>query len=77
MRIAQISSPHESTPPEKYGGIERIVSLLTEGLVARGHEAFRELLHDMHEGRMRRLVRAGFTQEQAKTLSDLHTPNFM
>src|SRR5437867_12444621 len=38
MRIAQISSPHESTPPEKYGGIERIVSLLTEGLVARGHE---------------------------------------
>jgi len=38
MRIAQISTPHERTPPEKYGGIERIVSLLTEGLHARGHD---------------------------------------
>lgn len=38
MRIAQVSTPHESTPPEKYGGIERVVSLLTEGLQERGHE---------------------------------------
>jgi TusA-related sulfurtransferase len=45
--------------------------------VARGHGAFRELLATMHEGRMRRLRSAGFTAEQATTISDLHTPNFM
>lgn len=45
--------------------------------VARGHEAFRELLVTMHEGRIRRLRSAGFTDEQAATISDLHTPNFM
>ena len=38
MHIAQISTPHERTPPELYGGTERIVFLLTEGLRARGHE---------------------------------------
>ena len=45
--------------------------------VARGHEAFRELLHTMHASRVKRLEHAGFTTEQATTLSDLHTPNFM
>jgi len=38
MRIAQVSTPHESTPPERYGGIERVVSLITEKLVERGHD---------------------------------------
>lgn len=45
--------------------------------VAQGHDAFRELLTSMHEGRMRRLRTAGFTAGQAQTISDLHTPNFM
>jgi TusA-related sulfurtransferase len=45
--------------------------------VARGHEAFRALMHEMHQNRVRRLGHAGFTPEQAQTLSDLHTPNFM
>jgi hypothetical protein len=45
--------------------------------VARGHEAFRQLLVEMHEGRLKRLAHAGFTPEQARVLSDLHTPNFM
>ena len=45
--------------------------------IARGHDAFRELLHTMHESRVKRLEHAGFTTEQANTLSDLHTPNFM
>ena len=45
--------------------------------VSRGHDAFRELLVTMHEGRIRRLRTAGFTAEQAATISDLHTPNFM
>jgi hypothetical protein len=45
--------------------------------VSRGHDAFRELLDTMHENRVRRLESAGFSPTQAKTLSDLHTPNFM
>lgn len=45
--------------------------------VARGHDSFRDLLATMHEGRIRRLRTAGFTAEQAMTISDLHTPNFM
>ena len=38
MRIAQIAPLCESVPPRFYGGTERIVSHLTEELVARGHE---------------------------------------
>ncbi len=38
MRIAQVSPLWFSVPPKKYGGIERVVSLLTEELVRRGHE---------------------------------------
>jgi len=45
--------------------------------VARGHEAYRELLETMHTSRVRRLGHAGFTVAQAETISDLHTPNFM
>lgn len=45
--------------------------------LARGHEAFRELLETMHLNRVRRLENAGFTPAQAELISDLHTPNFM
>jgi len=45
--------------------------------VARGYEAFRELLETMHTSRIRRLEHAGFTPQQAVTISELHTPNFM
>jgi len=38
MRIAQIAPLSESVPPRLYGGTERIVHILTEALVARGHE---------------------------------------
>src|ERR671933_770490 len=38
MRIAQIAPPFESVPPSGYGGTERVVSVLTEELVRRGHE---------------------------------------
>ncbi len=38
MRIAQIAPLWERVPPFRYGGIELIVSLLTEELVRRGHE---------------------------------------
>jgi glycosyltransferase involved in cell wall biosynthesis len=38
MRIAQVAPPLESVPPLRYGGTERVVSTLTEGLVERGHD---------------------------------------
>jgi len=38
MKIAQIAPPMESVPPRLYGGTERIVSYLTEELVALGHD---------------------------------------
>ncbi|WP_456431806.1 glycosyltransferase family 4 protein [Thermosulfuriphilus sp.] len=38
MKIAQVAPLHESVPPKLYGGTERVVSYLTEELVAMGHE---------------------------------------
>jgi glycosyltransferase involved in cell wall biosynthesis len=38
MRIAQVATLYESVPPRAYGGIERVVSWLTEALVERGHD---------------------------------------
>jgi glycosyltransferase involved in cell wall biosynthesis len=38
MRIAMVAPVWVPVPPPAYGGIESVVSLLTEGLVARGHE---------------------------------------
>src|SRR3954462_13304946 len=38
MRIAQVSPLYERVPPVAYGGTERVVSWITEELVARGHD---------------------------------------
>jgi glycosyltransferase involved in cell wall biosynthesis len=38
MKIAQIAPIVEQIPPRSYGGTERVISALTEELVARGHE---------------------------------------
>jgi glycosyltransferase involved in cell wall biosynthesis len=38
MKIAQIAPLAESVPPKLYGGTERVVSWLTEELVAQGHD---------------------------------------
>ncbi len=38
MRIAQIAPLWECVPPPAYGGIELVVSLLTDELVRRGHD---------------------------------------
>ncbi len=38
MKIGMIAPPWFPLPPRRYGGIEFVVSLLTEGLVERGHE---------------------------------------
>lgn len=38
MRIAMIAPLMESVPPALYGGTERVVSVLTESLLSRGHQ---------------------------------------
>jgi glycosyltransferase involved in cell wall biosynthesis len=38
MKIAQVAPLMESVPPRLYGGTERIVSYITEELVAQGHD---------------------------------------
>lgn len=38
MRIAQVAPLTESVPPKLYGGTERVISWLTEELVALGHD---------------------------------------
>jgi glycosyltransferase involved in cell wall biosynthesis len=38
LRIAQIAPPWFTVPPRNYGGIERVVAILADGLAARGHE---------------------------------------
>ncbi len=38
LRIALVAPPLKSVPPVGYGGIERVVAALAEGLHARGHE---------------------------------------
>lgn len=40
MRIVQVAPDCMPVPPEKYGGIEKVVYDLTEELVRRGHEVF-------------------------------------
>ncbi len=36
MKVAQIAPLYESVPPKLYGGTERVVSYLTDGLVRQG-----------------------------------------
>lgn len=38
LRIAQIAPLWVTIPPKKYGGIERIVAMLCDGLVKKGHK---------------------------------------
>src|SRR5262245_15262882 len=38
MRVAQIAPLTEAIPPKLYGGTERVISWLTEELVALGHD---------------------------------------
>ncbi len=38
LRIAQVAPLYESVPPGAYGGTERVIATLCDGLVGRGHE---------------------------------------
>ncbi|WP_244818119.1 glycosyltransferase family 4 protein [Caballeronia sp. Lep1P3] len=48
MKIAQVAPLYESVPPIAYGATERIISYLTEALVALGHEVTLFATHDSH-----------------------------
>ena len=43
----------------------------------RGHQSVFQLTLEMDETRRKRIVRLGFSEEEAKELSSLHTRNFM
>ncbi len=60
MKIAQVAPVWERVPPAKYGGIELIVSLVTEELVKRGHDVT--------------LFATGDSVTSAKLVSWYHTP---
>jgi hypothetical protein len=45
--------------------------------IGRGHDRVAALQQEMGEGREKRLRRLGFGEEEARTLSELHTRNFM
>jgi TusA-related sulfurtransferase len=76
-RAAQLSGVGGVPAPLQDGLTILAAGGTSPSAVAKGHEAFRGLLAAMHENRMRRLESAGFTSDQARMLSDLHTPNFM
>ena len=50
---------------------------LEPGAIARGASQVQQLLRDMTQGRLARLVRLGFERAQAEHLASLHTRNFM
>jgi glycosyltransferase involved in cell wall biosynthesis len=59
MRIAEIAPPWVRVPPERYGGIEWIVSILADGLVDRGHDV---TLYATGDSRTKARLRAPFDQ---------------
>jgi hypothetical protein len=78
VRRRAASIPATDAPAAVVDALTVLAARGTEpAAIARGHDAVRDLLEQMAENRVRRLVTAGFSEGQARTLSDLHTPNFM
>jgi hypothetical protein len=59
LKIAEIAPPWVRVPPERYGGIEWIVSILADGLVDRRHDV---TLYATGDSRTRAHLRAPFEQ---------------
>lgn len=76
-RAQFMSSVTELSPRVK----EALAILAAGGLdperLPQGLARVRELMAEMHEHRLRRLLAAGFTPGQAEEISACHTPNFM
>lgn len=66
MRVAMLSPIAWRTPPRHYGPWERVVSLLTEGLVARGVDVTLFATADSQTGgRLRAVCKAGYEEDPA------------
>lgn len=64
MRVAMLSPIAWRTPPRHYGPWERVVSLLTEGLVARGVDVTLFATADsLTKGRLRAVCPAGYEED--------------
>jgi len=76
MRIAMLSPIAWRTPPRHYGPWENVVSLLTEGLVARGHDVTLFATGDSQTaGRLRSVCRRGYEEDRSiipKVWESLH-----
>lgn len=76
MRLAMLSPIAWRTPPRGYGPWERVVSLLTEGLVARGVDVTLFATADsMTNGKLQGVCRAGYEEDRtidAKVWECLH-----
>lgn len=70
MRILQVAPPWFTVPPQGYGGIEEIVSLLADGLVAAGHEV---TLLASGGSRTRARLWSTYTQPPSARLGDTAT----
>ena len=80
MRIAQLAPTYERVPPHTYGGTELVVSLVTDGLVRRGHQvtlyATRDSLTDARlEGPVDRRYRYGADDDGVRHAEHAHLAN--
>ena len=72
MKIAQVAPLYESVPPKLYGGTERVVSYLTEELVAMGHDVTLYASGDScTSARLRSICERALRLEGGKLLSPL------
>src|SRR3989344_2626586 len=72
MRIAIVSPLEIRVPPIKYGGIELVVSLLTEALVERGHQVTLFASGDSLTRAQLRSVCSSFLRDSDKTDEEKH-----
>jgi len=80
LRIAQLAPTYERVPPHTYGGTELVVSLVTEGLVRRGHDvtlyATRDSQTDARlEGPIARRYRYGADDDGVRHAEHAHLAN--
>src|SRR3954468_19161830 len=76
-RAAVMSSVTEVSPRVQDALAVLAAGGLDPSRLGEGTRRVRELVAQMHEHRLKRLVQAGFTESQADEMSRLHTPNFM
>ncbi len=78
MRIGMIASLPESIPPQKYGGTERVIYHLTEGLVARGHDVTLFASGDSKtSARLISVVEKALRKTDTKDIYGFNTPSML